>query len=182
MSKVATLATLSPRAFAPDVEVLEDDALVVLEMLNWAAAYRPVQHVSVCAAVAGYSALSALALGIELPTTSGWVERLRFLITVDAEAQTIELGARMYLAAANTAQVRITVGGAAASTLTTFTNATNGTEHTATVATSSSGTGELEVIVELNHTTGSASGCYLRDLRIGEGEITPASLPDPEDS
>lgn len=181
MSKASSVATISPLELGCPLGVFYEDWMDVCEMLNYVASYRPIVHVSQAVGPAGWATNAIQALAISFPTGSGWNERLRYRIIVPAETQNVIVGARCTFNGTDQGQVRFTVGAAAASTLTTFTNATNAAEHTATIATSSSGTGEIEVIVEINHTTGSLSTNFLRNVRTEDERILAANLPDPLD-
>lgn len=184
MSKTAATCTLNPLGIGSPLGVFVEDFLLVLEMLIWAICFRPIVHVAMAVGPAGWATGTTSTLGITFPTASGFNERLRFMIVVPPETHDINVGARCFISATPTqqGQVRFTVGAAAAVTLTTFTNGNNGTEQNASIATSSSGTGEIEVIVEINHNLGSATGNFLRDVRVEDQVITPTDLPDPEDS
>ena len=183
MPKRSTIATMNPNQLVSAYGVYLEDARIVSEMQNWASAQRPVCHVAMSVGPATWAGGSELStLGISFPAGSGFNERLRFRIEVAPEVQVISFGARAFMAAAGQeGQVRFTIGAAAAVTLTTFTSGTNGTEHTGTVATSSSGTGTLEVIIEINHSLGALTSNFLRDIRVEDAVIAEADLPDPAD-
>jgi hypothetical protein len=183
MAKTTTLATMSPLEFTAGVPVYYEDAKAVLEMLNWAFSYRPETHFSLCTADANYGGASELqTLEVLFPNSSGWNHRLIAKIEVQADVQEIKVGARCWMDTGQEGQVRFTVGAAAATTLTTFTNSTNGTEHTATIATSSTGTGAIDVIIEINHTVGTGATSYLRDVRCENVRVAAANLADPPDA
>lgn len=59
---------------------------------------------------------------------------------------------------------------------------TNGSEQTNIVATSSSGTGTIEVVVEINHTVGASATNFLRGIRVEDERILAAAIANPADN
>lgn len=183
MTKTATIATRSPSEYATGAEVFYEDARTVGEMINWTAGARPACHLSLATGDDGYAGGSELqTLKLRFSTSSGWQTRLAFRIVVSADTRSITVGVRCVMSAAQTGQVRVTIGASAATTVGTFTSADNGTEKTATILTSSSGTGSCDVLIECNHTVGSAADCYLRNVRVEDDAIAATDLPDPPDA
>lgn len=183
MAKTATIATASPLVYATGRDVLVEEAQLVGEMANWAACQRPVVHLSYATGPDAWDTSNAVrTIDLSLGASSGWTTRIRTRIYIAPETVAVLAGARCYCPASNECQVRITIGGAAAATLTTFTSSTNSTEHTTSIATSSTGTGWQEVTIETNHSTGSSTALYVRSLRIEDAIITVTALPDPSDS
>jgi len=178
MTKTSATSTLPPELFAFGREVLNEDAIKVCEMLNYALTTRPLAHVSLACGDDNWVAGSLQTLRIRFNTASGWQEKLRFRIKIPAETIEVRAGARCFMPAANTGLVRVTVGAASAVTLTSFTNATNGTEHSTVITLV--GSGYQEVLVEMNHSVG-ADLSYLRTFRLEEVPLVAASLLDPGD-
>lgn len=181
MSKVAALTSLSPLAFAANVEVLEAEARAVLEQLNWAAGERPVVHFALGCGPAGYSSGAQALLNLLFPTASGYAERLHVPIILADDAVATVVGVRCYVSGSDQCLVRVTVGAAVPVVLTTFTAATNDDMHTATIYTNNSGTGEIAVTIEGNHSSGSADDCFIRMVRCQTTRIDALSLFDPQD-
>lgn len=186
MTKTSTVCTKSPDQFTAGYGVFEDDAQAVAEMLNWSVGERPVVHASMGCGPVNFAGGTEPMLGnAKFNTASGWNRRFIFKIVVAPEVKAIIVGARCFMSGTGLAQqgqVRFTVGAAPATTLTTFTDLTNGSEHKASIATSSSGTGELIVVIEINHTVGSANDCFLRNYRTENDRIAATDLPDPPDA
>jgi len=182
MSKTAASTTMPPEYFSVGMDVLSEDALEVIEQLNWSACKRPVVHVSMNVGDDDYAGTNELGtLRLMFPTTAGWNTCLVFKIVVEPEVTSLTVGARCYVSA-GTCDLRVTIGASAATTIGSFQLADNGTEKTCTINTSSSGVGELTVTIERNHSTGSAADCYIRNIRVEDNEITATDLSDPEDS
>lgn len=182
MTKTAATTTVPPEYFSVGMDVLSEDALEVIEQLNWSACKRPVVHVSTNVGSDDYAGANEVGtLRLMFPTTSGWATCLVFKIVVEPEVASILVGARCYVSA-GTCSLRVTIGASAATSIGSFTSADNGSEKTCTINTSSSGTGELTVTIERNHSSGSAADCYIRNLRVEDNEIAATDLPDPADS
>ena len=183
MSKVGTVATIPPEYFGPDAEEFFEDARTVGEMLNWTAANRPVLHLALATGLEGWATHAPTTLGWRFPTgAAGWVTRLITKIAVGVETTSIRVGVRCFMGAAQTGQVRVTIGASGAVAVGTFTAADNGGEKEVSVATSSSGTGELVVTLEINHTVGATTDSYVYAVRIEDEALDVATLPDPLDS
>lgn len=183
MAKVETIATVSPLQFGPLQAIFFEDARTVAEMQNWVASRRPIHFLGLATGPDAWGGASTVAsLNITFPAATGWNERLRCRIVVPLETQTIQFGVRCTFTGTDEGQVRITVGVAAAVTLATFTTANSGSEQTGSVATSASGTGEIDVIIEINHTLGSLTTNFVRDVRVEEAINTVTSLADPQDT
>ncbi len=184
MTKTATAATLDVLSFNALREVYEDDWQSVVEMMNYIVCQRQQMHVSLACGPDGWNTNSKRTLGLSFPAASGWNERLRFRIVVPPETQNIRFGARCFFSGDETqaGQIRVTCGAAGPSSFSTFDDDNNTAYDTLTFATSSTGTGELDVIVEINHTLGSATDCYIRDFWCEEVVNTVTSLPDPADT
>ena len=179
MGKKSGSATLSPYSLATGQGVYADDAVIVCEMLNYALAYTPASHVSLCSGGDGWGTT-----GSELRThnilfsgTTGYEEKYNFWMYIDPDVQTILVGAVCQVATANTTNVRFTIGSASAVVLT-HAAADSNTEKTTTVLTSSSGTGWQECLVEIEHATG-VDACSLREWRVEDSPIEDADLPGP---
>lgn len=183
MAKTSALSTLSPLQIVAAYDVYFEDALEVLEMLHWSLCERAIVHFSACLGPDGFAGGVEKQAGarIVFPTTSGFATRLRWKIEVKPETVTVRVGVRCTFAALNGGDVRVTVGAAAAQTLS-FTSAGNATEQPLSFATSSTGTGTIEVVLEINHTTGSNAACFVRDVRIDEARLVVTALADPSDS
>jgi hypothetical protein len=181
MKSATETEAIALEVFRPEGEVFGEDLQLVHEFQNYAFEQTPSMHLST-----DFRGVGAGAVGrVEFATGSSWIERRRTRIRIAAEVVNLELGAMADFAAGQEGQVRITVGAAAAVTLPTFDNTNSGAtpvEQTATVATSSSGTGKVDVIVEIKHSLGSATGNYLVTLRINDEIILAANLPDPSDT
>lgn len=183
MSKTATIATRSPTEYATGAEVFFEDARTVGEMINWTAGARPACHLSLATGDDGYAGGSELqALKLLFAAAAGWQTRLAFRIVVSADTQSITVGARCVMSAAQTGQVRVTIGASGAQTIGTFTSADNGSEKTISILTSSSGVGALDVLIEANHTVGAAADCSIRNVRVEDAPITATDFPDPPDT
>lgn len=182
MTKTSTISTRSADGFRPLGEVIVEDAQAVAEQLNWSAGNRPVTHAALAVGPVGWGdALTLGTLSLKFPASSGWNRCLVFKIIVSADTQSITVGAQCYVSA-GTCDLRVTIGSSAATSVGSFTSSDNGTEKTCSIATSSSGTGELTVTVERNHSSGSATDCYVRNFRVEDAPIAATDLPDPVDT
>lgn len=178
MAKTATTSTLPPELFALGREVFFEDARAVCEMLNFALTTRPLAHVSLaCGDDLWGGAGTIQTLKIKFLSSAGWQERLRFRIKVPVETVEVRVSARCWVElTANTVQVRVTVGAAAAVTMTNFTLATNGAQHTNVITLAA--TGYQDVLVELNHSVGSCDS-FLRAFSLEEVPLVASTLASP---
>lgn len=183
MAKTQTSPTLSPYRLATGHGIFFEDAQIVAEGLNHVFGYTPSTHVSLITGGRGWGGTSTYGDGepathdLEFPTSAGWSEAYRFSIWIDADDDVLTLEATCAFTGTDSGQVRFTVGSASAVTLSGFTAGTTSTD-SSTVNVSSTGTGIQSVLVEINHTTGTAAEQELQAIRIESNPIT-SSLPDP---
>jgi len=184
MTKTQTPTMLVPESLAPLTEVFYEDALAVVEQLNWSAGKRPVVHASLAVGPAGWAGGPELGtINLKFPAGAGWQRCLIFKIDVKPETVAITVGAECFVSGGQTCQLRVTIGASGATSIGSFTSVDVGTEKTCTIATSSSGTGDgLIVLVERNHSAGTATDCFVRNFRVEADPIAAADLPDPEDA
>lgn len=180
MARSQALTTLNPAQIGIGAEVFYEDALAISKLVNWVGGRRPQVHLSACVAPAGWGGGSEIGTAwIKFRgTATGFVEVLRFNIYINPDTVNVLVGARCFFAAAETGDVKFTIGGT--STTISFTNANNGTEKTGSLATSATGTGWQLCTVEIDQTAGAATTNYLRDVRVEDEEIT-SGLPAPLD-
>lgn len=183
MAKTANITTLSTLQFVPYAyQVFREDWLVIAEFMNWVACNRQQVHVSTACGETGWGGTgSPRTLRIMYPAVSTLIDAFYFKIVVPPETVTIACGAQMFMSGGQTGTAVFTVGGASPLTITRA-NGDNGIEGTGNVSTSSSGTGELDVRVQIQHTVGSAADCFLYSIRVEEAVIVATSLPGPADT
>lgn len=178
MAKTQTLSTRPAYELATGQVIYFDDLVEAIEMANYAFGNLTEAHWNFVTDGNGWGfASSGLGThGLVFPTSSGWIERYKFEIEIDADVDQIKVEATCRFTGTDNGEVRITVGGAIA-TLNTFTAGATSTV-SATLNTSSTGTGRQTVTIEINHTTGTANDCFMTHTR-GEDLPVTSSLPDP---
>jgi hypothetical protein len=133
---------------------------------------------SACTGDDGWDTSAIGVTAVLFQSAAPFVRVLMGKIRVDADVDTIIVGARCTFAAANTGDVRFTIGAGTATI--SYTAANNGLEQTSTIATSSTGTGLLTWTIEIDQTAGAGTSNQLRNVRIEAQQIT-SGLPDPEE-
>lgn len=182
MAVIANPSTLNPWRIAVGVPITDEDQQEAEELLNHAAGEGiATTHASCVTGASGWgtSGNEVVAHGVTFPTGGGFTPRYEFRIWVDDDAQEIDARTVCDMPVGNTGDVRVTIG-AAAAVVNSHAAAVTSTQDS-TVATSSSGTGELAVTVEIDHTLGSAADCELRRMRVRNATIAAANLPAPVD-
>lgn len=162
MSKTSALSTQPVGLYVIGAQVFAEDVRATLEQLNWSHGER------VC------TGLFADGAGDTLPSTSGWTEVRRAVVYVDPDAATIDVTSTVTLTAANTASVRVTIGAGSV----TSAHAASGSV-TGSVATSTTGTGWLDLLVEINHTAGAATSDRVTFVGAQLARIDASAMPDP---
>lgn len=167
MSKHAIATQLAVGQLVTGAPVVADDALAVIEQLNWSFGERVSEVLIVDDQVD------------EIGTSSGFVLRRKARVWIDPDGASIEVLVDATVpTASNSVTMRTTIG--ADSIDLTIDDTTSGTPQTGTLLTSSTGTGWQTVTLEINHATGSASDCT-RDLwQIQISRIEAADMRDPE--
>lgn len=162
MSKTSTVSTAPVGALVIGAQVFAEDLRAIVEQLNWSHGER------VC------TSLFADGAGDTLPVSSGWTEVRRARVYVDTDAASIDVTSTVALTAANTASVRVTIGAGAVTNAHTATGSVTGS-----VATSTTGTGWLDLLVEINHTAGSAASDRVSFIGAQLARINASAMPDP---
>lgn len=165
MAKTATLTAARSGGFIPGEAITEAELRALQELFNWVAVNRA-QEVHMAD-----DTVETYAVG------AGWNEVNRGDMWLDEDVASYTVIGECTMPAAQTGQVRFTIG-AVTATLT-FTNATNGVPQTATISRSSAGTGRVGVIVEFNHTVGASNACTLNYRGIQGVAPSIATIPDP---
>jgi hypothetical protein len=179
MAVTQAVSTQNPNVYAIGNWIVYEHTANTVEWLNWVFGHRPHVHVNLTCGTNGWATGAVGVLRARFRAKAiGFTEVLRGRLKIATETVTVKLGARCYFAAAETGDVRITVG--ATSATLSFTDADNGTEKTTTLATAATGTGWLTWTVELDQTAGAGTANYLYSLRIQDVKIT-AGLPAPGD-
>lgn len=178
MAKTTTASTLSPLVFVPGKDVFSEHQREVHEMQNFVVCRRPVTYLNVNGLPYEIFVNPRANRHIFSAALNTWLEVIRTHARVSADVQTFRCSARCQFAAAETGEVRFTVG--ASSVVLAVTSADNGSRVlSTTLATSATGTGLLTVLVEIRRTAGASTLNYARNLRLQSGVIAAASLPDP---
>lgn len=162
MSKVSTVSTQPVGLYVIGAQVFAEDVRGVIEQLNWSHGER------VC------TSLFADGAGDTLPVSAGWTEVRRAVIYVDPDAATIDVTSTATLTAANTASVRVTIGAGSVTNAHAATGSVTGS-----VATSTTGTGWVDLLVEINHTAGSATADRVAFVGAQLARIDASAMPDP---
>jgi hypothetical protein len=173
MAKTAPEQSLSPVQVTLGAAVRNAHVLATSRALAYAAAYRSATvHLSL-------GSVPGSVTGFVFGASGGaYVTELETEIWIDADTQTVELGAEVVAAAASTLQIRWTIGSGVATT--THTTAENGTEVATTLTPGAiGGTGWQRLAIEVRCTAGNGPGSELATLRVQDGIIAPADLPDP---
>lgn len=162
MAKTSALSTQAVGLYVIGAQVFAEDVRGVIEQLNWSHGER------VC------TSLFADGAGDTLPVSAGWTEVRRASVYVDPDAASVDVTSTVTLTAANTASVRVTIGAGNV----THAHVVSG-DITASVATSTTGTGWLDLLVEINHTAGSASSDRVNFVGAQLARINASAMPDP---
>lgn len=184
MAKTATRSTLQPFSLATGQGIYYEDLRSVSEQLNYSAGWTPTQHFAM---TTGSSAWWSGGTG-EIPTHDApfsgaintWVEIYRTHIWVDSDDVVLTFEATAAMAAANTGEIRATIGGGTV-TLTPF-GAGATTTLSGNLNVSTAGTGWLLVVIEARRTAVSGTNNSVRNMRVFSQEIAAASLPGPANS
>lgn len=182
MAKTQTQATLSPLQLTTGREIYLEDARTVAEQQNYTFGYSVATYFSLVTAAAGWQDTGDQALETHetyFPASASFSTYYTVPIFINADVDQVQFGGECTVAATNTCQIRITVGGAAPQTVD-FTNANNGTEKTADFVTSSTGTGWQTVTLELARSVGASATNQLKALRL-EAQVITTGLPSPPD-
>jgi hypothetical protein len=162
MAKFSNVANVPLGTIVLGAPIMLDDFRAAIEQLNWSHGER------VCTSLFGDGA------GDTLPVSSGWTEVRRARVYVDTDAANIDVTSAVALSALNTASVRVTIGAGAVTNAHTATGSVTGS-----VATSTTGTGWLDLLVEINHTAGSASADRVTFCGAQLARINASAMPDP---
>ncbi len=193
MTRTAAKTTISPATFVLGRRVFAEDALEVVEQLNWSFQNRTHLHVSHGCAPAGWGGGSgqklAQTLGISFRAPGTSYEVLRYPLYIQPEVTQVEFGAAVddLTNPGPNDQVQVschaydaTTGTLLASvTLATFDgSADNDTEKTAQFNTSTIGTGVIQFAVEIEAVNaGGGTRGVLRRVRIQDKK--ESTLPAP---
>jgi len=162
MAKFSNVSTTALGSIVIGAPVMLDDFRAAFEQLNWSHGER------VCTSIFADGA------GDTLPVSSGWTEVRRARVYVDTEAITIDVTSTVTLTAANTASVRVTIGAGAVTNAHAATGSVTGS-----VATGTTGTGWVDLLVEINHTAGAATADRVMFVGAQHARINASAMPDP---
>jgi hypothetical protein len=162
VAKTSTLSTQPVGLYVIGAQVFGEDVRGVIEQLNWSHGER------VC------TSLFADGAGDTLPVSAGWTEVRRARVYVDSDAASIDVTSATGLTAANNASVRVTIGAGSV----THAHVVSGTI-TSSVATATTGTGWVDLLVEINHTAGSATADRVTFVGAQHARIDASAMPDP---
>ena len=186
MARTQTKSTLSPGQFATGAVVLAEHGDEVVQMLNWAAGNRPQTHLALTCAPAAWSSGSPKTLSISF-RASGSDPVLQVPIQVQPEVVNLTCRAQVVgLTNPGTPDsvdvVFKTYNAAgsltATSTALTFTDtAENNTTKSTNIATATSGTGWLTLVVEIETQVGAATADLL--FIVVEDEVITSGQPAP---
>lgn len=184
MAKTSTAATMQPFVLATGNGIYYEEIQAVAEMLNYSMGFNSQSYVSLITGDDLWWTGGTGELGTHRTPFTGavnsWITVFQGHAWIDSDYQVISVEAGCVMAAANTGEVRITVGGASA-TLTPFAAAST-TRLSSNINVSSTGTGWQLYTVEVRTTAGTSASNSLRDFRIFSQDIAAADLPDPVDS
>lgn len=166
MTKTAALTSALSGSFIVGSPVTELEPRAVVEMLNWVFVNRTAE-VQLCDDTPE-----------TMQNSSGWVVCRRGVLYLDVDVSYYSVLAVCTLPASQGASVRFTIGSATPVTIT-FLPADNGTPKTDTISRSSAGSGLVDVLIEINHTSGSSTSCTLDYLTIQAVAPTIGAAPDP---
>lgn len=186
MAKTQTLSSSFPvEQLAVSQAVLEEDAQLVSEELNWSFGYGlAVQSEATILGDAGWGATgneieAAYAGpglgGVRFNTASGYSRRFRKQVRINPDTTQLEIRTTVTMPAANTGRVRTTIG--ATNTVHSHTAGAT-TTITSTLNVSATGSGLVTLEIELDHQTGSSDACILESFGWRQVERT-SGLPDP---
>jgi hypothetical protein len=120
-----------------------------------------------------------LGLGLFPAAGGGWVTQFQTQLWLDADTQSIQVGAQVEAPTATFVEIRWTIGSAAGTT--SHDPSTNGNEITANLSAGSigGGAGWKDVTIETRCTAGAGATTELVTVRIQDQVVAPANLPDP---
>lgn len=178
MSKTASEQSLSPVQVTLGATVRNSHVVAASRAVAYAAAYRSATvHISM-GTTPGTAGGGVLGLGLFGAAGGAWVTQFQTQVWIDADTQSVQVGAQVEAPAATFVQIRWTIGGATATT--SHDQSVNGDEITANLAAGSIGTsGWRDMTIETRCTNGVGATTELVTVRVQDGVIAPANLPDP---
>ncbi len=164
MSKLATKSVINPATVGLGAPVIYDAIVATIEQLNWSFSQRPSMLFTWCAK-GGDAGSPALCPIVFDDNTVLFLERLRTRIYVNEDAQEILIGVRAFMDSGDSGDVKVTVGGADHE----FSfDDTATTESTYVLSTEDTGTGWMDLIVELRMDEGFSTEGLLLGVRAQE--------------
>ena len=188
MAKTATASVLRPLIFVPRLPVMAEHLRGVVEQQNFSVARRPVVYVNVNGLVrngavfGGFAGDAPVANQHQFSAAiDTWLEVIRAHARISADVQSIRCTARCYFASGHTGEIRFTVG--ADNVVVPVDDSDNGARVEGTLNTADTGTGLVDVSIELRRTgTTPTITNYAINLRIQSAVIAATDLPDPANS